>query len=125
MLMQLLVGEDSMVWVHPWIQDYIHALPTRNRVEFGHRPWAQKHIQTLSIRVGYPWVSMSMGKIAILNRIGPRPLKNFAGRGKFSPSTFRNTGRKADPRVTPIASEIWREGHFRAAGPTLPSLRRH
>jgi hypothetical protein len=39
-----------------------------NRVGFGRRPWAQKYIQTLFIRVGYPWISMSMGKIAILTR---------------------------------------------------------
>ena len=40
----------------------------------------QKHIQTLSIRVGYPWVSMSMDKIAILRR-RQVALEGLAGAG--------------------------------------------
>lgn len=55
------------VRVYPRIHNYVHALSKSNRVGFGCCPWAYKCTQTLSIRVGYPRVSMSMDKIVILN----------------------------------------------------------
>ena len=56
-------------------------------------------------------------------RIPPRPVNIFAGRGKSSPSTSIFTVWEVDPSSTPIRSEIWREGHFRAAVPAPPTLR--
>jgi hypothetical protein len=55
------------VRVYPRVKGYTRALPITKWVGYGYYPWVEKYAHTLPMRVQYPRVSVSVGKIAILN----------------------------------------------------------
>ena len=54
---------------YPWSTNYNRVQPGCSRVSISTDPWAEMCSIPLPNRVGYPWVSRSMDKIAILSSV--------------------------------------------------------